>query len=103
MAPAFEALLTNEMRGQLYTLSVEGYDAISGVRAETFIKAFGLDPDRMPTDILALVVFYICFLALAFLLLRMSVSEPFRRAVGAAGRAAARLRRACMRRLGVRG
>jgi hypothetical protein len=103
MAPAFEALLSNEMRGQLYTLSVEGYDAISGVKAETFIKAFGLDPDRMATDILALVVFYLGFLALAFLLLRLSVSEPYRRAVGAAGRAAARARGTCMRCLGVRG
>lgn len=102
MAPAFEALLVNEMKGQLYTLSVEGYNAISGVKAETFIKAFGLSPERMPLDVLALVLFYLAFLVLVFVLLRLSLSERYRRATGAVSRGVTRLRVAVMRGMGVR-
>lgn len=62
---AFEALYTNELRGQAYELGAPGVGTVSGVKAESFLLALGLDPTRTLLDVAALAMFYALALALA--------------------------------------
>jgi hypothetical protein len=72
---AFEALLTNETKGQLYQLGAPGVGVVDGVQAESIMLALGLDPTRTRMDVLALVLFYFVALVLAVSVFILSLMQ----------------------------
>eukprot|EP00877_Chromochloris_zofingiensis_P006636 jgi/Chrzof1/2225/Cz11g07110.t1 len=69
---AFEAMIGSELQGFSFTFKVAGYPAVPNVKGETALQVLGLDAGRVLQDVVILIVFYVGFIALAFILSSLS-------------------------------
>ncbi|GFH27521.1 ABC2_membrane domain-containing protein, partial [Haematococcus lacustris] len=65
MPYAFEALVSNEVAGQTFSLSVPGIPSVDNIQGYALMTAIGLDASRAQSDVALLVVFFMGFNALA--------------------------------------
>ncbi|GBF87535.1 ABC transporter Adp1 [Raphidocelis subcapitata] len=63
---AFEVLAANEMADQFFSIHVDGFPEIGGIKGDVFLRTLGLDPSRTLQSAGALAAFYGGSVALAF-------------------------------------
>ncbi|GBF94737.1 ATP-dependent permease [Raphidocelis subcapitata] len=66
MSFAFEVLAANEMADQMYGLRVAGFAQLDGIKGDVFLRTLGLVPSRALESAVALAVFYLGSVLLAF-------------------------------------